>query len=99
MPYPKTIWTPDMRSMLLLMRAAGKPLLACANRIGVDYLVAQVEANRLGVGGRLSRGRRSGENIAKDNARELVAGSDYLNLPLRSLDEVLRLRGEVATCR
>jgi hypothetical protein len=51
-------WTDDMLAALRAMRAAGNPLLICAERIGVAYPTAVYKARELGLAKRMNQGRR-----------------------------------------
>lgn len=48
------VWTPEMLSALVEMRAAGKSVAECARRIGVDEVTCRKKAHELGIGGRLA---------------------------------------------
>jgi hypothetical protein len=58
----KLTWDDDMLETLRTMRAAGKSVLTCAERIGVSYPVALRKARELGIAERMNRSRRSGTN-------------------------------------
>ncbi len=47
------------------LRAAGEPLLICAEQIGVAYATAVYKARELGLAQRLNRGRRPGRAMCE----------------------------------
>jgi hypothetical protein len=67
-------WTPDMLAALQELRAAGHPILLCAERIGVDYKTAVRKCRQLGLAGRLNYGPISGLRLrtaAHDPTRQV----------------------------
>ena len=53
---PPVHWTEDMLATLVSMRARHIPLQACAERVGVAYMVANKKARELGIAQRFNRG-------------------------------------------
>jgi hypothetical protein len=65
MPKARIAWTPEMIACLRALREAGHPVVVCAERIGVGYLVALKQARSLGLAGRRNFGRITGCDCAR----------------------------------
>lgn len=57
----RVIWTDEMVATLRALRAAGTPILECADRIGVGHVMANSKAVELGIAARMNFGTRSGK--------------------------------------
>ena len=59
----RVTWTPEMLEALRSLRARGVALIDCARLIGVGYPTAVYKARELGLAGKISRGRQSGQEV------------------------------------
>ena len=67
---PATVrWSPEMLTALARVRGAGVPLYVCAERIGVSYPTAVVQARKMGLHGRMNSGRKSGAAVVAEGRR------------------------------